>query len=91
MKVKVTKNGGLFISCVGFPMCKNALNLPKGIIHLELDRLCEKCYGKGKREVKKFRLTFDKDILNESMAEALPERENTQGVFCVIPYCDDNY
>ena len=34
LRVKPTKQDNLFISCVGYPMCKNAMNMPKGIVHL---------------------------------------------------------
>ena len=42
-----------------------------------------------KREVHMFRITFDKDIVNESMSEVL--EGGYSGDFCVIPGCDDNY
>jgi hypothetical protein len=38
-----------------------------------------------------FRITFIKDFINESMAEALPDFGNTSGVFCIFTGCDDNF
>ena len=37
-----------------------------------------------------FRLTFEKDLINEAMAESLPDEGNTSGVFCVFQGCDQN-
>ena len=89
LRVKSTKFDTVFISCTGYPKCKNSMNLPKGVINLRmLDKFCEKCLKKN-REVQMFRLTFDKEIVNESMAEVLPEGNNTTGVFCVFQGCDD--
>jgi hypothetical protein len=85
LKVKPTKSDNMFISCVGFPVCKNAMYMPKGIIQLSmLDLKCMKCAQYHKRDVKLFRITFDPEIINESMIEVLPEEGNTAGVFCVF-------
>ena len=66
-------------------MCKNSMTMPRGITKLQiLDQYCIKCMSKYKREVKMFRLTFDQEIINESMAEALPDTDNTSGVFCIF-------
>ena len=32
-----------------------------------------------RREVKKFKLDFDPNLVNESMAEVLPDEDNTSG------------
>ena len=41
--------------------------------------------------VKKFRLDFVTDFVNEAMSEVLPDDDNTSGVFCVVPGCDQHY
>jgi hypothetical protein len=41
--------------------------------------------------VKKFRLDFLTDFVNEAMSEVLPDDDNTSGVFCVIPDCDPRF
>lgn len=38
-----------------------------------------------------FRLTFDREKVNEIMVEALPDNDNTSGIFCVFKGCDDNF
>ena len=92
LKVKPTKFDQVFISCIGFPKCKNTMQMPKGISELEmLNQKCQKCWNRCKRESFVFRLTFDKETINEIMAEALPDLENTSGVFCVFQGCDDNF
>jgi glutaredoxin-related protein len=44
---------------------------------------CPKC-AKFKRDVFRFKIKFDREIINESMAEALPEDGNTSGIFCIL-------
>ena len=91
LKVKPTKFDTVFISCAGYPMCKNSMDLPRGITEVDMQEiLCQKCLKNRKRECKMFRLTFDREIINESMAEALPDNNNTSGLFCVFQGCDDN-
>jgi hypothetical protein len=41
--------------------------------------------------VMKFRLDFVTDFVNESMNEVLPDDDNTSGIFCVMPNCDNRY
>lgn len=85
MKMKTTKYDTVFISCTGYPVCKNSMNMPKGISNLQMmNNNCPKCLNFFKREVKMFRLTFERDLINESMAESLPDEGNTSGVFCVF-------
>ena len=73
MRVRLAKtNGNLFVACKGFPACKNALNMPKGISNLKmLDTLCEKCLKRDprrKKEVKLFNIEFETNLVNEQMA-----------------------
>ena len=92
LKVKPTKFDEVFISCVGFPNCKNSMQMPKGISELEmLNQKCSKCFNRCKREAFMFRLTFDREKVNEIMVEALPDNDNTSGIFCVFKGCDDNF
>ena len=66
--------------------------MPKGITNFKmLDEQCKKCLNYHKRDVKKFRIHFDSEIINESMMEALPDEDCTSGVFCVFQGCDDNF
>ena len=66
--------------------------MPKGITRIEmLDEKCVKCQNFHKRDVKKFRVRFDNEIVNEAMAEALPDENNCSGIFCVVQGCDDNF
>jgi hypothetical protein len=41
--------------------------------------------------VNKFSIRFDPDMVNEEMAEALPDENHTSGIFCIFPECDDNF
>jgi len=67
--------------------------MPKGITYFKMlkDKPCARCRSYRKREVMLFRISFDPDIINESMAEALPEYNNTTGVFCIFSSCDENF
>ena len=69
------------------------MNMPKGIKHLEMlkGQGCKKCCDLRKRQTTLFRLTFEKDIVNESMKEVLPDRDQTSGIFCIFQNCDDNF
>ena len=42
-----------------------------------------------RREVFMFKITFEKDIVNESMNEVL--QNGLSGIFCVINGCDSNF
>jgi hypothetical protein len=53
--------------------------------------ICQKCFGRDRKEVYKFILEFDRSVVNETMAAVLPDEDNTAGEFCVIPGCDDGY
>ena len=53
--------------------------------------ICQKCFNRDKKEVHKFRLEFDRAVVNETMRTVLPDAGNTAGEFCVIPGCDDGY
>lgn len=66
--------------------------MPKGIVDLDLlpGTFCKRCLSK-RREVLMIKLRFDPDLVNEDMAEALDEENNTAGVFCIFKGCDDNY
>ena len=67
------------------------MSLPKCIENISmLQEECKNCKHKG-NSVKKFRLEFVTDFVNEAMSEVLPEDDNTSGVFCVAPGCDPNY
>ena len=85
-------NGNLFIACSGFPDCKHTMNLPKGLSFLKMtETLCEKCLNRDRKEVKKFKLEFETNLVNEAMSEVLADDDNTGGVFCVVPNCDEGY
>ena len=72
MRVRLAKNGGLFGACSGFPACKATINMPKGISGIRmLDQNCPKCKNQRK-DVKMFELEFDTNLVNEVMAEMLP-------------------
>jgi len=62
------------------------MNLPKGIF--DIDPLpsmkCKKCQQVKRRDSFMFRIKFDPDIINESMAELLPQMNNTAGTFCIF-------
>lgn len=50
------------------------MSMPKGISNLRmLDKNCPKCMKNNKREVKLFNLEFDSVLVNEIMAEFLPD------------------
>ena len=92
LRVKATKFDTLFIACSGYPKCTNSMNMPKGIVKLEmLDQKCPKCRSSKKSDVFLFRVGLDKGSVNESMAEALPDDNNTSGVFCIFAGCDANF
>ena len=101
MILKPTKYGTVFASCNSFPKCDNHMNMPKGIISLRMlgpddcppERIytCEKCWKMRRRESFLFRLAFDPQLVNESMAEVLPQRHHTQGVFCAFRGCDGSF
>ena len=85
-------NGNLFVACQGFPTCKNTLNMPKGISNVKmLDQNCPRCLKKDRREVKLFSLEFDSVLVNEVMAEVLPQQDQTAGTFCLFIGCDQGY
>ena len=75
LRVRLAKtNGNLFVACQGFPSCKNTMNMPKGISNLRmLDKNCPNCLKRIKKEVKLFHLEFDSVLVNEVMAEVLPD------------------
>ena len=56
-----------------------------------VEETCKECYRRDKRQVKKFRLDFVTDFINEQMVEVLPDDDNTSGVFCVMPGCDAGF
>jgi ssDNA-binding Zn-finger/Zn-ribbon topoisomerase 1 len=92
MKIKTSKVGSLFIACMGFPDCKHTLSLPKCLESIIMtDEECKNCRQRTNQPVKKFRLDFVTDFVNESMAEVLPDDDNTSGVFCIAPTCDPNF
>lgn len=77
---------------MGFPECKNTMNLPKGVEQITMTtENCPQCMQRDKKEVKKFRLEFVTDLVNEGMGEVLPDDDNTSGIFCVIPNCDPKF
>ena len=81
--------GSLFIACTGFPECKHTMSLPKCLENITMvDEECKGCFLRTKQRVKKLRLDFVTDFVNENMAEILPDDDNTSGVFCVVPGCD---
>ena len=96
MRVRLAKtNGNLFVACSGYPNCKNTLNMPKGISNLKmLDELCPKCLKRDprhKKEVKLFKIEFETNLVNEQMAQVLPDEDNTSGTFCIFTGCDPKY
>lgn len=92
LRIKTSKAGSLFIACNGFPDCRLTLSLPKCLENITItDEECKGCYTRTKLSVKKFRLEFLTDFVNEIMGEVLPDDDNTSGVFCVVPGCDPNY
>lgn len=91
MKVKTSKVGSLFIACTGYPNCKTVISLPKGIENVTMvEEKCQKCQRAGK-QVKKFKLEFVSELINEAMGELLTQDDGTSGTFCVMPQCDVNY
>ena len=67
------------------------MQLPKGLSSVKmLAENCPKCM-RMRREVKRFKLDFDPNLVNESMAEVLPDEDNTSGTFCVFVGCDLNF
>lgn len=92
LKVKTSKAGSLFIACSGFPECKLTMSLPRALEQISMtDHECPECLKRDKRKVKKFRLDFVTDLVNERMNEILPFDDNTGGIFCVFPGCDPGY
>jgi len=93
LRVRLAKtNGNLFAACSGFPSCKNTMSMPKGISSLKmLEENCPKCLKRDKKEVKLFHLEFDSVLVNEIMAEFLPDQDNTAGTFCMFVGCDTAY
>ena len=92
MKVKTSKAGSLFIACMGFPTCKHTFSLPKCLENITMtEEECKSCHQRLRQPVKKFRLDFVTDFVNEAMAEVLPDDDNTSGVFCIAPNCDPNF
>lgn len=66
MKVKTAKTGSVFIACTGFPECKTTMNLPKALESINMvDETCSECFKRDKKQVKKFRLDFVTDFVNE--------------------------
>ena len=55
------------------------------------EEFCQACQKRDKQKVKKFRIDFVTDFVNEVMTEVLPDDDNTSGVFCVMQGCDPNY
>jgi ssDNA-binding Zn-finger/Zn-ribbon topoisomerase 1 len=88
LKVKTSQAGSLFIACTGFPNCKTTFSLPKGLENVEMvDEKCKNCEKKG-LSVKKLRLDFATEYVNQTMSDVLTEDDGTSGVFCVWPGCD---
>lgn len=56
-----------------------------------VDEECKNCFLKHKNKVKKFRLEFVTELVNEAMGEVLPDDDNTSGTFCVMPDCDPQF
>lgn len=92
LKVKPTKMDTLFVACMGYPQCKHTMDLPRGIIGLEMlsNKTCSKCARLLRTEVYKFRLTFDGSSINESVSALLPDQGNTSGEFCIVRDCDED-
>jgi hypothetical protein len=68
------------------------MNLPKCLESIQLvDEECLNCKNKFNVKVKKFRLDFLTDFVNETMAQVLPDDDNTSGVFCVMHGCDPKF
>jgi hypothetical protein len=68
------------------------MSLPKALESISMtDQTCQNCMRREKRKVKKFRLEFVTDFVNEAMNEVLPDDDNTSGVFCVMLNCDPAY
>ena len=64
--------------------------MPKGITNVNmLTTQCIKCFSRDRREVFKFKLEFDPNIVNEVMSEFLPYDDNTSGEFCLCVGCDN--
>ena len=68
------------------------MSLPKALesINMTSDQ-CSQCMKRDRKKVNKFKLDFVSEFVNEIMTEALPDDDNTSGVFCVIPGCDPNF
>ena len=61
-RIKMSNEGFLFATCIGFPNCKNAFHtLPKCVRNLKLlsdDPSCERCLSTSNLEVKQFKIAF---------------------------------
>jgi hypothetical protein len=91
LKIRASHFGTVFIACTGYPLCKNTMSMPKGIVGLQIlpNQKCQKCWNLRKREVILFKLTFQKEVINQSISEVLPYAGGTSGIFCVIEGCND--
>ena len=68
------------------------MNMPKGLTDVTmLQTKCVKCLSRDRREVLKFKLEFDANMVNEVMSEVLPYDDNTGGEFCLVLGCDSHY
>jgi hypothetical protein len=56
-----------------------------------MDINCHRCLKRDKKDVKVFKIEFETNLVNEAMTEVLPDDDNTSGIYCIVPGCDDKY
>lgn len=56
-----------------------------------LNQDCPKCKQTLRKEVKLFELEFETNLVNEVMADVLPNQDNTAGTFCLNQNCDAKF
>ena len=81
MSFKKNKNGKYFLGCLGFPQCKNIINVPESIKEVKvLSQTCHKC------NANKVKVKFnDGELLPSNVSMRIHEDDS---IFCFGANCD---
>jgi hypothetical protein len=88
--VRSSKREDLFVGCHGFPECKNAFSLPKGIdsIHMA-EETCKKWEEQGRGKATLFDIAFYQPFYEHKDVAAVLNG-TTGGRYCIMKDCDEN-
>jgi hypothetical protein len=88
-RIKMSNDGFLFATCIGFPNCKNAFHtLPKCVRNLQIlkdEPPCERCLSTSNHEVYLLKITF----FSSGIKQIKDLCKSVDYKFCLFNKCDE--